>query len=361
MNLFLPLVMVVVLVAALSRRSGSASGVHAPTRGEDRLAAALHRAVEAGQITAEQAEVVLASERALAPPAAGAGPEARVPPVLEALGYLGAVFVIVGAVTLVFGFWDHLATWSRLMILAVTALALTGTGLAVGDEGEPVLWRLRGVVLLLASGALAGFTGLLAVDTLGQNGEPAAMLVGSVVAAHSGLLWLRKDRPAQHLACLGGLVAAAAGAATWAGGEQGAVGFALWAMGGAWLAASFRRLLPPAFLGMVAGAVLALAGAGVTGGQWNDFGVLFGLATAAAVVAAGIHTNEFLVTAVGVMGTFIYLPAAMNTFFGGTIGVPAAMLLSGLALLGLTVMLLQRRDGPGATVSGGWPGRPRPA
>jgi hypothetical protein len=333
------------------------------TTDEGRLAAALHRAVEAGQITAEQADAVLASERALAPRAAEEGREARVPPVLEALGYLGAVFVIVGAVTLVSGFWDNLETWSRLTILGVTAAALTGTGLAVGDESEPVLWRLRGVVLLLASGALAGFAGLLAADALDQRGEPVAMLVGSVVAAHSGLLWWRRERPAQHLAFLGGLIAACAGTVTWAGGEQAIVGFTLWAMGGAWLVASFRRLLPPAFVGMVAGAVLALVGAGVTGGEWNDFGVLFGLGTAAAVVAGGIRTNEFLVTAVGVIGAFIYLPATMNTFFGGTIGVPAAMLLSGLALLGLTVMLLQRRGGPGAPFAGlGWPGRrPRPA
>jgi hypothetical protein len=41
-------------------------------------------------------------------------------------------------------------------------------------------------MLLLASGALAGFTGLLAVDALDLNGEPAAVLVGSMVATHSG-------------------------------------------------------------------------------------------------------------------------------------------------------------------------------
>jgi hypothetical protein len=318
--------------------------------------------VAAGVITAEQAEAVLVSERVAAPPVAAERSAVRVPAVLEALGYLGAILLMVGAVTLVARFWGDLQTWSRLAIVGGTAAALTAAGIGVRDESEPILWRLRGVLLLLASGAVGGFTALLAVDTLDLADEPATLLVGSAVAAHAGLLWWREDRPAQHVACLGGIVTAVAAALTWAGGEDAAVGFALWGVGGLWLLASWRHLLPPALVGMVLGAGLALIGAGATGGQWEDFGVVFGLVTAALLVAGGVRTNEFLVTAVGVLGTFVYLPTAVNTFFGGTIGVPAVMLLSGLALLGVTVGLLRRRSGPGATPTGfSRPGRPRHA
>lgn len=211
MMVLLPVLVVLVLLVALSRRRetgpGSLSRPRASRPRDDRsvpdaVLAALHRAVGAGFITAEQEEAILSFERAAAGTAAGRAP-ARVPPVLEALGYLGSIFVIIGSVSLVSSFWDDLESWSRLTILGLTAAALTAAGLAVRDEGEPVLWRLRGFVLLLATGALAGFSGLLTVDSLDLRGGSVALIVGTAAAAHAGVLWSLKDRPAQHVACLG--------------------------------------------------------------------------------------------------------------------------------------------------------------
>lgn len=349
MSLLVLLVVVVVLVALASRGARLETKVRAPAG--DALAAALRRAVEAGVLSDAQREAVLANERAAAPVAPGEARTPRFPPVLEALGYLGAIFVMVGGVTLVARFWDDLPTWSRLTILGGVAAALTGAGLAVRDESEAVLWRLRGVLLFLGSAALGGFTGLLAVDGFDWRDEPVAVLIGTAVAAHAGLLWWRKDRPLQHAATLAGILVAVIAALNWAGGREGVIGVTLWALGGAWLVASYRRLLPPALVGMAIGAALTLIGAGVTGGQWQHFGVLFGLVSTALLVAGGIRRDEFLVTAIGVLGAFVFLPATVNTFFGGTIGVPAAMLLSGLALLAVTVRLLRHRGG-GSTPTG---------
>lgn len=356
MSALVLVVAVVVLVVLASR--GARSEIKGGGPGEDVLAGALRRAVEAGVLSDAQMDAVLANERVAAPVAAGGGRVPRFPPVLEALGYLGAIFVMVGAVTLVARFWDDLATWSRLAILGGAAGALTVAGLAVRDESEPVLWRLRGVLLFLGSAALGGFTGLLMADGFSLRDESVAVFVGMAVAAHAGLSWWRKDRPLQHAATLAGLLVALVAALNWAGGREGVIGLTLWALGGAWLVASYRRLLPPALVGTAIGAVLALVGAGVTGGQWQHFGVLFGLASAALLIAGGIRSDTFLVTAIGVLGAFGYLPATVNTFFGGTIGVPAAMLLSGLALLAVTIRLLHHRGG-GSTPTG-IARRPRP-
>ncbi|HVL27304.1 MAG TPA: hypothetical protein VM390_04110, partial [Acidimicrobiales bacterium] len=73
--------------------------------------------------------------------------------------------------------------------MGLAAAALSGAGLFVDDAHDRVLWRLRGFVSLLASGA---------------------------VAALSGWLWARRDRPAQHAATLVGAVVAVAGALAWA-------------------------------------------------------------------------------------------------------------------------------------------------
>lgn len=318
-----------------------------PTPGEDALATVLGRAVEAGHLTAAQAEAVMASERAadaVAPVHLEPAPGARVPPVLEALGYLGAVLVVVGATVTVGQFWEDLATWSRLYILGLATAALTGAGLAIREERVEVLRRLRSVVLLLATGALTGFAGVLVFDGLKITDEPASVVIGSLVAAHSGVLWWRRDRPGQHLACLGGVAVAATAGIVWAGGEAGIVGVALWAIGGMWLVASFRHVLPPAEVGIAAGAALALVGAGVTGAEWEDVFAVFGLATAAVLVAWGVRRDLFPITAPGVIGTLIYLPTTVSQFFGDTIGVPAVMLVSGLALLGVTALVLRRRD-----------------
>jgi hypothetical protein len=219
--------------------------------------------------------------------------------------------------------------------VGLAAAALSGAGLFVDDAHDRVLWRLRGFVSLLASGA---------------------------VAALSGWLWARRDRPAQHAATLVGAVVAVAGALAWAGAGAGGVGLAWWALGTAWLAASRRRVLPPAVVGTALGAALALVGAGVTSFHWTHAGTLFGLATAAGLVAAGIRLDEFVLTAVGVIGSFVFLPSTLGTFFGDTIGVPAVMLLSGLALLAFTALLLQRRSDGRRPSTGRWRRRhPRPA
>ncbi len=340
------LVLVVVVLAFSRGGRGATQGSHDPEP-QEALADVLERAVAAGAISAAQRDAILALQpvsevRPTVSETGGPGP-ARVPAVIEAVGYLGGIFVIVGALTLASRFWRDLATGGRLTVLAVAAAALTATGVAVTDDRDPVRWRLRSFVLLLASGALTGFMVLLLLDALDVTGAAVAIVTGTAVAAHSAYLWAGRDRPAQHLTLLGGTVAVVAGLVAWAGGEGAATGLALWALGGAWLLASLGDRLPPTLVGAALGSGLMLVAAGMTSDESRHAGALFGLATAAALVAGGIRAEEFVVTGVGVVGSFVYLPVTLGVFFGDAIGVPAVMMVSGLGLLGLTVVLLQRR------------------
>ena len=361
-------VAVVLVIVAMALRDRSHGGVAPDTTVAGArtlgltLAAALDRAVEAEIITAEQAAAVIDAERERQRTPSARAP-ARVPPVLEALGYLGGVLVMAGVITLMSQFWDDLRTWSRLTILGTVTAALTLAGVLIRDETEPVLWRLRGFLLLLGTGTLAGFAGISLVDGLDVRGEPTVFAVGALACVHAGLLWWRRDRPAQHASCFGGLLAAVVGALAWAGtaldwsGGPGPAGIVLWLIGALWLAASVRQLLPPALIGVLLGAATTLVAGAPMSASWHHAGVLFGLATAAALVAVGIHRDEFLLTGIGVVGAFVYLPVCIGVFFGGTIGVPAVMLVSGLALLALTVRLFRRRRGQpiplAGTTSGG--------
>ncbi|MGH3494925.1 MAG: DUF2157 domain-containing protein [Sciscionella sp.] len=300
------------------------------------LAEALQRAVEAGILDADQAEAVLAAEGARGKAAGGSRQQAT-----EALGYLGGLLALSGAVTLAIQYWREVPTAGRLGLLAAVAVATWLVGARIGDGSAPALIRLRGAVWLASSAAVAALAGQIAWD-LAHAGESTVWLsAGAAAAVHAGLLWQLRDRPAQHLACLAGALMAAGGAAGLAGGE-GAVGLAVAAVGAVWAAVGWMAVLPPPALALAGGSVAVLAGVGITAGDWPDAAPLLGLAAAAVLVVVGVGTDRTALTVVGLAGGFGYLPWTVGHFFAGSLGVPLAMLLCGIALLAVTLAVLRR-------------------
>jgi hypothetical protein len=301
------------------------------------LAEVLQRAVTARILSADQARAVLAAERARAEVSGGG----RRLPVIEAVGYLGAVLALSGAVTLVLQYWRVVPIAGRLALLAAVAAATWLVGTRIGEAAAPALIRLRGALWFASSAAVAAFAGQAASD-LAHAGDAAVwLLAGAAAAVHAGLLWRLQDRPAQHLACLAGVLMAAGGAAGLAGGE-GPVGLAVAAAGALWVAAGWLALLPPPVLAMAAGGVAVLAGAGITAGDWSDAAPLLGLAAATVLLAVGVATDRTPLTVVGLAGGFGYLPWTVGHFFADSLGVPLAILLCGIALLAVTLVVLRR-------------------
>jgi hypothetical protein len=306
-------------------------------RRSDDLAAALQRAVEAGILGAGQAQAVLAAEQIRGETADGGG---RLP-VTEALGYLGGLLALSGAVTLAIQYWRDVPTAGRLGLFAAVAAATWLVGARIGDGSAPALIRLRGALWFASSAAVAAFAGQVAWDVLHAGESVVWLAAGAAAAVHAGLLWQVRDRPAQHLACLAGVLAAAGGAASSVDGE-GMVGLAVAAAGGAWVVAGWLAVLPPPALALVGGGIAVLAGMGFTVEDWSDAAPLLGLAAAVIFVAVGVATDRTPLTVVGLVGGFGYLPWTVGHFFADSLGVPLAMLLCGVALLGVTLMVLRR-------------------
>jgi hypothetical protein len=331
-------VLVGLLVAMAAKRS---QGAGEPADRRVLTAADLQRATESGVVTADQAAALLALAAARPPPARAGGRAPRVVPVAaEIVGYLGAVLAMIGAATLVGQFWEDMASWSRLALIGSLAVGLWGAGAVVDESADAALWRLRGFLWLLSSAAAAFFAGLLGADVFEWDHEPVAVFVGSATALYAGSLWRLRDRPAQHLAFVAGVIAALAGASAWFDGP-GMVGLVLWAFGAVWLVLGWRRIVVPAAIALVAAPGLMLVAAGVTGGSWESLAPLFGLVTAAGLLAGGTVLKEFLITGVGVAGVFVYLPMSGAEYFGETIGVPIVLLATGVLLIVLMVMLLR--------------------
>jgi hypothetical protein len=301
------------------------------------LAEVLQRAVAARILSAEQAQAVLAAEQARG----GSSSAGRRLPVTEALGYLGGLLALSGAVTLVLQYWREVPTAGRLGLLAAVAAATWLVGARVADGSAPALIRLRGALWFASSAAVAAFAGQIAWD-VAHAGEAAVWLsAGAAAAVHAALLWRWRDRPAQHLACLAGVLMAAGGAAGLFG-DAAALGLTVAAAGAVWVAAGWLRLLPPEVIALVGGGVAVLAGAGITVGDWPDAAPLLGLAAAVLMLAVGVGSDRTPLTIVGLVGGFGYLPWTVGHFFADSLGVPLAMLLCGVALLAVTLVVLRR-------------------
>jgi hypothetical protein len=181
-----------------------------------------------------------------------------------------------------------------------------------------------------------------------------------MTAIHAGVLWWRRPRPLQQLACLAGLAVAAGAGVALAGGNEAAVGLSVWAVGVGWVLAGWRGLLPPTVVALVAGGIVVLQGAQATAVRWEWAGLVFGLASAAGLLVAGTGGRRLGLAVVGIVGVVMFLPATVVYFFAGTVGVPVLLLLAGVVLLAITLVLLRRRPIPRAQTTPSTPASKQP-
>jgi hypothetical protein len=146
------------------------------------LAEVLQRAVAAQILSAEQAQAVLAAEQARAE-------SGRRLPVIEAVGYLGGLLALSGAVTLVIQYWRQVPTAGRLGLLAAVAAVTWLVGARIGEASAAALIRLRAALWFASSAAVAAFAGQAAAELVPTREGVVWLSAGAAAAVHSGLLW----------------------------------------------------------------------------------------------------------------------------------------------------------------------------
>lgn len=170
----------------------------------------LERWVNAGLLTNEQARAVDSFERQRrATHRASEAPEQprRIPPVAEALGYLGGTLGIVGLVLLIARSWSDLAALGRLGVAAAGTIVFVVAGILVRETSDPALARLRWFLWLVATGAAGVFGGTLERQLSDADaGVRTAMVAAIAVTVLSFALRGTVRRPVQHLTMLGGAV-----------------------------------------------------------------------------------------------------------------------------------------------------------
>ena len=140
--------------------------------------------VEAGVISREQGDAILALEGAHPEPAGG-----RRAVVVEVLGYLGGGLALVAGFVLGAESWTQLGHWGRVAVLAVVTTVLLAAGWRLREDRGRVLPRLASVLWLAAA---AAFAGLLAVLLGGRSDDalddPSLWVAGGALVLAVGLI-----------------------------------------------------------------------------------------------------------------------------------------------------------------------------
>ena len=218
-------------------------------------------------------------------------------------------------------------------------------GIIVRRVREPAIQRLAGVVWFLSVARVAWAVGLTTHEVYGNNnaghgpsrGAGCHLVLGGPVAgppARAAELRPVRGPGRHHLGIVGIIVTVAggAGSARWL-----AFALALWVFGLAWAWLGWRRYVEPMWVTIPCGVILALIAPSFAVG---DHGWMYaiGIATAVAVMAASVPLRNTPLLALGTLAMFGYVTSAAVRYFRESLGVPAALAITGVLIISLAVV-----------------------
>lgn len=271
--LAIPILIAVVVIVTVQRHR-AANELEDRTADPAVVAALVDRWRGAALISPDQAAAIAEYERAHAP--VEAPPVSHAPVVAEVLGYVGAILAAIGIAIVVARVDLSLQTGALLAL--VLGAVLIAAGFAVPEAAGGPWWRFHQVLWTLGLAGLTIAAGIQVGGVAEHSGQAVALACGAVGAIVGGLLYARRDRPAQLVMWFAGLIAAVVGGAMLLadGGVLVAAGLLL--LGAAWTAAAWRGLLPRRMIAVPLGATLLGVAAAPASDGWGQF-VGFGLAT----------------------------------------------------------------------------------
>jgi hypothetical protein len=298
----------------------------------------LQRWVEAGLIDSGDAEAIEEFERQRGQPT-------RIGRGMEATAYLGSSLVLVALGILALEFWDRIEPWGQFALSGIITVVLFVVGILLGRSDEPAVGRARAFAWFLTVGGVALTANVVLRELLELDGQDAFIFVStaSLLAAFT-LWWLRSS--VLQMVALGvtawmsviALVARFESLPDWA------FGLSFAGLGTVWLLLTWGGVFAPTRTSYVIGGigVLMIAFPEATESMpWPLLGLIAGLG----LMALSVRLDQNVLLGIGVAGLFVYIPTTMFEWFGETLGVPVALLITGLILLGVVVGTVRLRPG----------------
>jgi hypothetical protein len=226
---------------------------------------------------------------------------------------------------------------------------------------EPAIQRLTGVMWLLSVMCTAGAAGYVTYDLIfsftgaeNNAGAVTVLGVGLATSAYAAVLWLVRRRALQAAAMFGGLITLICGfiATATAGrapnGASLAYALALWGFGLAWAVLGWRRRIEPMWAAVPLGTMLALIAPALGTGRHGWLYVI-AIITAGAAMAVSVPLRNTVLLGLGAVAMFGYITAVVGSYFGQSLGVPAALSIAGALIIVLAVATarLMRVSQPG--------------
>lgn len=300
-----------------------------------RISETLKEWVAAGIIDSQVAQAISDYE-------ANKKPSSRVGRGTEAIAYLGAVLVLVAVGILLIEYWDRIETWGRVALSATIAIALFVVGVILGRSDEPAVNRARSLAWLLSVASVA-LTATVVMNDLVELDDRDVFLYVSLIsfAVALGQWWIYKS--ILQMVAMGitanasviAIVSHASDAPEWA------FGLSFAGLGAIWLLLTWGGILRPVRSSYALGGVglLLIAFPEATEMPWP----LLGLLASLGLMALSVRLKENVLLGLGVAGLFVYIPMAIFELFGESLGVPVALLITGLVLLAVVIVSVRLR------------------
>jgi hypothetical protein len=300
----------------------------------------------ASMLSHEQAEAIRAYERA-----GTDAPVRRIPLVAELIGYVGVALVLAAAFVLLGEYFGDLSQGAQLAIATVAALVFFAAGWPLHRTAEPALQRLAAVLWTVSIGA---FAGALAIAFYGGSDPPESVgpvvAIWAMTAAYAAVLLRIRASSLLQLGLLGALIATIVSAGTW-GVDEGwrwledvfptAVTVVGLVLATAWITLGRAGIISPQATAVALGAVIAAGSPLALLGESVGVGLLVGVAVTAVLLATSVWLRSVPALILGAIGLFGYVTGCAVHFLADSAGLPLALLLSGLLLVGIALLTVR--------------------
>lgn len=332
----------------------------------------IRRSVERGLITAEQADAIIADQVPAADPSPAdptptatiesTGPAEPAEPadgdaapadrpvvrgsiVAEALGYVGGVLVLIGAVTIALNFWEQIGITGRLTVIFGAAAVLLIAGAAMPARRAQVARRLRSVCWLLAVVLVGTGLSVLVPEVFRLERYTGVLSAGGAAVVGAVLWWLHRTVAQQAITVIAVALAVSSAATLLPRGYEFVPGLAVWGLGVAWLLLAEGSVIAARRAGTVLGGAAAVIGSlGTVGATW---GAVLAIGTAVVLVAAGVWLRNLVLLALGAIALLLSVPMVVGQYFPDVLPVSMALLGCGVLLVvGGILMARSRRIRP---------------
>ncbi|NIA26286.1 MAG: DUF2157 domain-containing protein [Gammaproteobacteria bacterium] len=294
----------------------------------------------------KQAELISDEQAAAIVRFEGAEQPQRSTLIAEVLGYLGGALAIVALWVFIAQFWGRLEIWAQLTLIGVLTVGFLAAGAwSRTGEGEAVR-RLSSFLWFLGITGVAGWFGVFSGQILNIHDKPQALWITIPTFVVATLLWKALPKLLQAAALIGSVHAVVLSAVAqldpspteW-------FGLIVWGIGVATVLLAWGGTLQPAGTSYALGIAAILIGPSMAAGMLDTAWPLWlGLVSAAVMLASSVPLREVLLLVGGAGAVFVFLPQLIFTYFEESLGVPVALFLSGVVLIGAALLIARLRE-----------------